>query len=146
MNKACMNKAAPIALAAMLFAAPVQAQEEAIERDARPGIVIDTNLICDTQSQVESFMTHLKNNRGSVEAALEAVNGDEGSADACIIGTVAYRRGEEVGTVQSDEATLHVVRIEVVAVYTLNGFKEAEPTEAFTLLPDTEMPSTVGRR
>ena len=141
-----MTFTARMALAAMLLAAPAQAQEEALERDARPGIVIDTNLFCDTQEQIKSFMTHLNQSNGNAEAALDAVNAEQNSDDACVIATVAYRRGEEVGTINSDETTLHVVRIELVAVYTINGFETAQPTQLFTLLPGAETSGTVGRR
>jgi hypothetical protein len=139
-----MNYTARLALAAMLFAVPAQAQD----RDARAGIVIDTNLFCDTQDQIKSFVTHFNGNNGNAEAAIDAVNAEESSADACVIATVAYRRGQDVGTVRSDETTLHVVQIEVVGVFTGSGFEEAQPTAFFTLLPDDEMPAaeTVGRR
>ncbi len=141
-----MNFTTRLALAAVLFAAPSQAQDQAQQRDAQPGVVIDTNLFCDTQNQVESFVTHFNGNNGNAEAAIDAVNAEQNTADACVIATVAYRRGDGVGTVRSDETTLHVVRIVVVGVYTVNGFEEAQPTEFFTLLPGDEMRETVGQR
>ena len=71
-----MTFTARMALAAILLAAPAQAQEEALERDVRPGTVIDTNLFCDTQEQIRSFMTHLNQSNGNAEAALDAVNAE----------------------------------------------------------------------
>ena len=67
--------------------------------------------------------------------------------DACVIGTVAYRRGEEVGMVRSDEATLHVVRIQVVGVLHAKRVRGgAADRKRSRLLPDDETTSTVGRR
>lgn len=147
-----MNFTARMALAvALLLAVPAQAQQGGQQSSGRlgdelPGIVIDTNLFCDTQSQVERFVRLLNDNNGNAEAAINAVNVEEKMVDACVIATAAYRRGEEVAMVRNSDAAMHVVRIELVGVFTIDGFEPALPTPFFTLLPQDEMPGTVGRR
>lgn len=128
-----------ISLLMLALAAPVLAQEQ-------PRVEIDTNLICDTQQQVERFVALFKPDEGSAEAAIARVNAENDARDACVIATTAYQRSDKVGTATSADAAFDVVRIVVVGVHTLNGFEESLPTEFFTLLPRDEAPSTVGQR
>ena len=51
-------------------------------------------------------MALFNGNNGNAEAAIDAVNAEQNTADACVIATAAYRRGDGVGTVRSDETTL----------------------------------------
>lgn len=124
-----------IALFAFLQAVPAQAQDK---------VEIDTNLICDTQQQVERFVALFDGNLGSAEATVTAVNAENKTPDACVIATAAFQRGGAVSTVSTAETTFDVTRITVVGVYTVNGLERSDPTEFFTLVPREE--STVGQR
>ena len=128
-----------IAFLTLSLAAPALAQEQA-------RVEIDTNLICDTQRQIERFVALFEPDQGSAEAAIAEVNAENDAREACVIATTAYQRGDRVATATSADATFDVVRILVVGVHTLNGFEESQPTEFFTLFPRDETPSTVGQR
>jgi hypothetical protein len=152
-----MHFIARIACLALALALPAQgwAQDQAQDdapteqdgqrQDGQQRVEIDTNLFCDTQQQVERFVSLLDQNGGSAEAAIAAVNDESKSEDACVIATAAYRRSGIVGTTQNKEATFDVTRIEVVGVYTMNGLERSMPTEFFTLVPRGADEGTVGQ-
>jgi hypothetical protein len=131
-----------IALLTLLLVVPAQAQDQS----AQARIEIDTNLFCETQHQVERFVMHFKGNGRNAEAAIETINNEMQMQDACVIATVAYRRGAQVSTVRDDDSVFDVLRIIVVGVYTLNGLEQSLPTEFFTLIPRDEDANTVGQR
>jgi phosphotransacetylase len=144
-----MHFIARIAGLVLALALPAQAQEtkqEApVNQDKPERIEIDTNLFCDTQQQVERFVTLLDENGGSAETAIEQVNAENKTQDACVIATAAYRRAGVAGAVRNSETTFDVTRIVVIGVYTVNGLERSLPTEFFTLLPRSES-GTVGQR
>ncbi|HZO48427.1 MAG TPA: hypothetical protein VFB68_21260 [Xanthobacteraceae bacterium] len=123
----------------------VPAKQDGQKRDGQDRVEIDTNLFCDTQQQVERFVSLLDQNGGSAEAAIAAVNDESKTEDACVIATVAYRRAGVAGTAKNNEATFDVTRIEVIGVYTVNGLERSLPTEFFTLMPRAAEDGTVGQ-
>ena len=141
-----MHFIARIACLTLALALPAQAQEPQSQGQGQDRIEIDTNLICDTQQQVERFVTLLDEKSGSAEAAIDAVNEENKTVDACLIATAAYRRAGVAGTVKNAEATFDVMRIVVVGVYTVNGLERSMPTEFFTLIPQQREEGTVGQR
>lgn len=144
-----MHFIAPIASLALALALPAQAQETKqdapAKSDGQQRVEVDTNLICDTQQQVERFVTLLDENGGSAEVAIDAVNAENKTMDACIIATAAYRRVGVAGTVKNSEATFDVTRIIVVGIYTVKGLERSLPTEFFTLVPRAGEDGTVGQ-
>jgi hypothetical protein len=132
-----MTVSARLALLSLLLAAPVQAQEGRVE--------IDTNLICNSRQQVERFVFLFNASQGSVETAIDAVNAEQSTPEACVIATTAFRRVGPVATVTNPDATFDVVRIVVVGVYTVNGLERSLPSEFFTLMARDE-DATVGQR
>jgi len=121
------------------------AKQDGQKQDGQERVEIDTNLFCDTQQQVERFVSLLDQNGGSAEAAIAAVNDESKLEDACVIATAAYRRSGIAGTVKNHEATFDVTRIVVVGVYTVNGLERSLPTEFFTLVPRGAEDGTVGQ-
>src|SRR5262245_29522939 len=150
-----MHSIARIACLTLALALPAQAQEtqgQSQEQSQGPSqaqpqerVEIDTNLMCDTPQQVERFLTLLDEKSGSAEAAIEAVNDEAKTVDACVIATAAYRRAGGVATVSNSEATFDVTRIIVIGVYTVNGLEQSTPTEFYTLIPRRDEDVTVGR-
>jgi hypothetical protein len=132
-------------LACLACALPAPAQEGAAKQDGEKRVEIDTNLICDTQQQVERFVTLLDETGGSAEAAIDKINAENKTRDACVIATAAYRRAGVVGTVKNREATFDVTRIVVIGVYTANGLERSLPTEFFMLVPRRGEDGTVGQ-
>lgn len=150
-----MHFIARIACLSLALALPAQAQTQDLaqdtpakqdgQKDGQERVEIDTNLFCDTQQQVERFVSLLDQNGGSAEAAMAAVNDEAKTQDACVIATAAYRRSGVAGTVKSNEATFDVTRIVVIGVYTVNGLERSMPTEFFTLVPRGAEGGTVGQ-
>lgn len=135
--------AARLALLSMMLTVPAQAQDE--EVIARSGVEVDTNVICDTQQQMERFVALLDGNQGNAEAAMAAVSAEHGTVDACVIATAAFRRGVPVSTVKGPTTDFDVTPITVVAVYTIGGPERSPPTQFFTLYPhDDQAGTTVG--
>jgi hypothetical protein len=130
---------------ALALSAQAQETPQGQEPKDQQRVEIDTNLICDTPQQVERFVTLLDEKSGSAEAAIEAVNDEAKTQDACIIATAAYRRAGVATTVKNNEATFDVTRIVVLGVYTVNGLERSMPTEFFTLIPRKEEDGTVGQ-
>lgn len=119
---------------------PSQSQQAGVER-----LEVDTNLICDTQQQVERFVSLLDENGGSAEAAIATVNAENKSPDACLIATIAYRRAGITGEAKNATATFDVLRIIVTGIYTVNGLELAVPTELFTIMPKDTNGNTIGQ-
>lgn len=131
------------ALLLFLLTQPAQAQTQPQAQDR---IEIDTNLFCDTQRQVEQFLSHFSSNGQNAEAAIATVNEEHQMTDACVFATAAYQRAGQVTTVHNAAAVFNVLRVVVVAVYTVNSFEQSMPTEFFTLIPRDDDASTVGQR
>jgi hypothetical protein len=146
--EAAMSFIVRIACLVLALALPAQAQDRlAQDRKAGDGqerVEIDTNLICDTQQQVERFLSLLDENNGSAEAAIAGVNEENKTPDACVIATAAYRRAGVAATVKNGDTTFDVIRIVVLGVYTVKGLERSDPTEFFTLMPRGE-DGTVGQ-
>jgi hypothetical protein len=146
--EALMHFIGRIACLTLALALPAQAQQEQQQdgqQQQQERLEVDTNLICDTQQQVERFVSLLDENSGSAEAAIAAVNAENKTPDACIIATVAYRRAGVASEVKNGTATFDVMRIVVTGVYTVNGLELAMPTEFFTLMPRDGKDGTVGQ-
>jgi len=112
----------------MLACLPVRAEEE-MEFD----IDIDTRLVCDTQKQVERFVSLFA---GDVGAALHAVNSEQESPTACDITTIAYVPGDDVATAKGPCGHFRVVKILLIGVLTEDeGFLFTVPATYFTMLP-----------
>ena len=134
-----------LALPAQVHAQDAPAKQDEQKQDGQERVEIDTNLFCDTQQQVERFVSLLDQNGGSAEAAIASVNDESKTPDACVIATAAYRRAGVAGTAKNNEATFDVTRIVVIGVYTVNGLERSMPAEFFTLMPRPAEAGTVGQ-
>jgi hypothetical protein len=147
----CMNFAARLAAMTLLivpvFATSVHTQEaqKPPAPDGGTEVEIATNLICDTQQQVERFVAVFD---GNAEAAISAVNKEANTPHACVIATAAYMKGEELTTATAGNGagTFTVMKITIVGVLTLEGFQVVQPAEFFSLAPVGKSPETVGQR
>jgi hypothetical protein len=138
-----MNISARIALLALLAAVPAQAQETDPNQSK---VEVETNLFCDTQQQIERFAALFNSDQVSAEAAIAEINAENKMAESCVVATAAYHRGQTVSTVRSGGVAFDVARIVVVGVYTINGLEQSQPTELFTLIPQSDEDGTVGQR
>jgi len=140
---ACLMLALALPVATQAQDAP--ANQDGQKQSGQERVEIDTNLICDTQQQVERFVSLLDENKGSAEAAIAGVNQESKTQDACVIATAAFQRVGVASTVKNNEATFDVTRIVVIGVYTVNGLERSLPTEFFTLMPRQGEGGTVGQ-
>jgi hypothetical protein len=124
---------------------PPQQEQQQSQSQPQQSVEIDTNLFCDTQQQVQRFVSLIDENGGSAEQAIASVNDENKTPDACVIATVAYRRSGIAGEVKNTTATFDVMRIVVLGVYTVRGLEPALPLELFTLSPREVTDGTVGQ-
>jgi len=90
-----MKSALCLAMLAALACAPAQARE-----DVQTGSL----MICDTEKQVERYVTFL-NIAGNPQSAIRTVNTEAENPNACALSNIAYIRGGQIGIVRTqDEA------------------------------------------
>jgi hypothetical protein len=111
----------------LFLAVPARAQE----------VEVGTNLICDTQEQVERFVALYD---GNAQAAISAVNAAEHNPTACGVATAAFVRGPQLATARNKDTTFNIVRLFVVAVVTEAGVESVTPAAFFSLIPIEEIP------
>lgn len=113
------NIIAKFALLLLVLSFPTGATAQQVE--------VGTGIICDTQKQVERFVSEFT----TTEATLQAINAD--NTNACGVLPVAYIRGEKVSQVRNTKGTYDVVAIIVVGVVTQIGLQHTPPMHQYTL-------------
>jgi hypothetical protein len=116
-----MKPALALALLSLTIFSPARAQE----------YEHGTALLCDTQRQVERYVALFD---GKEQSAINAVNTEEQNPSACVIETVAFVRGPELGTARNKESAFQVLRILVVGVETPSGLRSVRPTPYFSAI------------
>jgi hypothetical protein len=111
-----------LAMLSSLLGAPARAQQVEVN--------IGQSLICDTQQQVERFLTVFD---GNAEIAAATVNAEAKDPSACVIATVAYVVGPEVGTTRNRSGTFNIVRILVLGVVTEAGLQAVIPAPFYSI-------------
>ena len=120
-----------LTLCSLLLCAPVQAQNDHGGRKIEFGDV----LVCDTQEQVERYVTLYK---GDQEAAVHAVNREENNPTACGIASAAFVRGPQTATARAENLAFEIVRILVLGLDSQDGFRPVQPAPYFTAFGVTE--------
>src|SRR5882757_4473273 len=124
-----MSRLEFVVLPLVLFlVAPAKAQE----------VEVGTNLVCDTQEQVERFVAIYK---GDAEAAISAVNAAEHNPAACGIATAAFVRGPRLGTARNKNTAFDIIQLVVLGVVTEAGVESTTPAAFFSLVPIDEIPA-----
>jgi hypothetical protein len=93
-------------------------------------IEVGTGIVCDTQKQMERFVALFHED---AEAAVKAVDAEEGDPNACVVGTIAYVRGPDIATTRTQNATFQIVRVLVVGIFTEVGFRATVPAAFFSM-------------
>ena len=106
-----------------LLHAPAQAADHA-------DYEVGASLICDTQAQVERFVTLFT---GDAQAAIQLVNTEEENPSACAIMNVAFMRGRQLGMARHGDSAFEIVRILVIGVETEGGIRSVRPAVYFSL-------------
>jgi hypothetical protein len=95
-------------------------------------------MICDTQKQVERFVT-FSHITGKARSAIKAVNTEAESPGACGIADAAYLRGAAVDITRTTTEAFEIVPIIVVAIRTPEGMRLAAPALFFTFVKIKEV-------
>jgi hypothetical protein len=94
-------------------------------------IRVGTSLLCNTQQQVERFITLYD---GDAIAAATMVNAEERDENACGMVTMAFMPGPPLATARAKDVTFQIIPIIVLGVLTSDGIQAVEPTHSFSLL------------
>jgi hypothetical protein len=91
---------------------------------------VGTSLVCDTQTQVERFVTLFT---GDAQSAIATVNAEEHNPTACALADVAYVRGSRIEMARRGDRAFEIVRILVVGIDTPAGIQAVRPAAYFSL-------------
>lgn len=129
-----MKAAMRVAMVALPLFLPLSqtAQAQSPERD----IEVGTNLVCDTESQVEMFVTHYD---GDAETAINQVNQEVANPTACVVATTAYLRGPDLATARTKGSTYRIAKIIILGVVTEDGVEATKPTVYYSLFKIDEI-------
>jgi hypothetical protein len=110
----------------LLSGLPARAQE----------IEVGTSLVCDTQEQVQRFVTLYD---GDARNTANSVNAAENDPTACAVFTVAYVRGRQLATARNKDTTFQIAPILVLGVVTEEGVKAVTPASFFSVFEVEEI-------
>ena len=125
-----MKAAMRIAMTVLPLLLPLTQAARAQEQGLVQDIEVGTNLVCDTENQVEMFVAHYD---GDAESAIDQVNQEVANPTACVVATTAYMRGAELATAKSKGSTYRIARIIVFGVVTESGLEATKPTIYYSL-------------
>jgi hypothetical protein len=121
-----MNNILRLALLSLSLCVPVQAQDR--QGTHKPDVEVGDALVCDTREQVERYIAFYN---GDQEAAVRAVNREEGNPTACGVVSAAFMRGAHVGAASQGNMAFDIVRILVVGIDSPVGFRAVRPAPYF---------------
>jgi hypothetical protein len=110
----------------LLSGLPARAQE----------VEVGTSLICDTQEQVERFVTLYD---GDVQSTANIVNAAEHNPTACAVSTTAYVRGHQLARARNKDTTFQIVPILVLGVVSEDGVESVTPAPFFSVFEVEEI-------
>jgi hypothetical protein len=110
----------------LLLSLPARAQE----------IEVGTSLICDTQEQVERFVSLYD---GDAQSAVNSINAAEHNPTACAVSTMAYVRGRQLARARNKDTTFQIVPILVLGVVTEGGVESVTPAPFFSVFEVEEI-------
>ena len=134
------SRLAALALPVLLLAgsAAGAGKIEAAEGNARVTheTEIGTGLVCDTQEQVERFVSLYD---GDASATAKRVNDAEGDPTACAVTAMAFVRGRPLAKARHKDTTFQIVPILVLGVITNSGVESVTPSELFSAIEIEEI-------
>ncbi|HEY6255668.1 MAG TPA: hypothetical protein VIY51_07705 [Xanthobacteraceae bacterium] len=107
-------------LLCLLLSAPARAHE----------VEVGTTIICDTQRQVERFVSLM---HGNAQSAVSTVNAEEKNQSACGMSKLAFVRGLSLAMVRTKDQTFEIVEILVVGVASEAGVQAVVPNVQFAV-------------
>ena len=121
-----VRSVASLVLLSLLLSPSAQAQDR---HDVdQQNIEVGDALVCETQEEVESYVAHYSGDR---EAAIRAVNREEGDRKVCGVISVAFLRGPHIAAASHADMAFEILRILVVGVNTDSGIHAVPPVSYF---------------
>ena len=122
---------AVLALPLLLLAgAAARAEETKVPQGSREA-EIGTGLVCDTQEQVERFISLYD---GDPQDAVKKVNDAEGDPTACVVTAMAYVRGRTLSTARHKDTAFQIIPILVLGIVTESGVESVTPRAFFSAI------------
>ena len=112
----------------LLLGQPAQAQQQ--EQGQGQQIEVGTNLVCDTEAQVEMFVALYD---GDVQGAADRVNAEVANPTACVVTAMAYLRGPQLATARNKGMSYEIAQIIVLGVVTDSGLQPVNPSAYYSL-------------
>ena len=101
-------------------------------------IQVGTGLVCDTQQQVERFVTLYE---GDPQSAVGTVNAEEHNPTACGMITMAFVSGPPLATARNNNKnpSFQIVQVLVIGLVTSEGVQAVEPAQFYSFLEAEEL-------
>lgn len=115
---------------------PAHAQQAPSREQLDSKIQVGTTIICDTQKQMERFVTLFD---GDYASAINKVNAEEKNPTACMGATMAYVQGDELSKAKNTQGTYHIIRVLVVGIGTVHGFQAIQPAAFYSIVKNDEI-------
>ena len=100
-----------------------------------PEVEYGTSLICQTEQQAAQLVAHLDTD---MHAALTDEDAEVAVPPPCQAATVAFVRGQMLGTLRTRDAAFQMVRVLVVGVGAPNEFRAVTPAAFISLIKVVE--------
>jgi hypothetical protein len=120
--------ASVVLLGTAFVAGPAVAQQDIDQPD---GLQLGSGIVCDTQAQMERFVSLI--DEGADKAA-NAVNTEVEDPNACGYATMAFVRGAGMRTMLTKGGTYRIVELLVYGVKTSTGLQPVKPTSLYSLV------------
>jgi hypothetical protein len=111
---------------ALLWSLPARAHD----------VEVGTSLICDTQAQVERYISLYD---GDAESTANSVNAEEHNPTACAVVTMSYMRGRQLARARNKDTSFQIVPILVLGLVTEEGVKSVAPAPYFSVFTVDEI-------
>jgi hypothetical protein len=141
-----MKYAISAALFCLLLSAPARAQDIGAQAAGPQAIgphdiEVGTTIVCDTQQEVERFVSLMRGSTLSTNSAVNTINAEENDRNACGVSKLAFLRGASLATVRARDETFEITEILVVGVATEAGVRAAVPNVYFAVFKVEEFPA-----
>ena len=123
----------PLALASLLFVAPLQAAPLGSATINPAPVSVGRAIICDTSEQAQRFIA-LRNGGSEMTQALQVINREAANPSACGTAVVAFRSGEAMGSVRVDGQLANIVKITVLAFNNGTNWSMVPATVQYAIL------------
>jgi hypothetical protein len=106
----------------------------AVAQEQKTNVQLGVGIICDTAQQVERYLVTISNGTASPQDALQVVNTEARNPNACGMAAIAFIPDEQIGTVNTSNGAVRLMRIRVIAAATEAGWHQLPVKVQYTAL------------